>query len=467
MERGTGIVARDPKWLFTKQGDKFGYFNNPNWIDLGYQYPTEDHTPCGYWWARPASDNPPEGDIWHCCPQAVCFSGSKIWFVTTMDTTPDEIRVYEHNIVYNTTTEIYRESGIIPNSFAEPFIGFANRGDTVVLVLAQLWSQELFVRVFKGGILYSSKNMDGSLANLGKPQATGHQNAIIDNNGIIHILMAGSTGPTVYDICSHDDGKSWAFNTVETGNSQINSIYSLGLTEGSDGVLYAWFTWSAGYKIWKYTGTWGTYESNASTNYYLMDFIMYYDINTSSDVKCYLQVNNSTGVVTAIVGAESNTIYTTGAAGGLWPDLRFLPNEFDLIVALGAAPAASRPDLAYMTDILFFRRTVIGGIGSWKQSSTIYFASPARVLTVITAALDATRSGIALTCYYGGFLNYDKNGNPFRQLAFWFSADIALSWQTVPIGLLDITSWVPAPKELIPPAGVPIVWPFTEQPNKT
>lgn len=43
-------------WPFTKQVNKFGYSNNPNWTPQG----TFNHLPCGHWWEGPKLRYGPE-----------------------------------------------------------------------------------------------------------------------------------------------------------------------------------------------------------------------------------------------------------------------------------------------------------------------------------------------------------------------------------------------------------------------
>lgn len=51
-------MPQNPIWPFTKQDPKYGYGNNPTFVEEDEA--TDTHTPCGYWPEPPAPAPPPQ-----------------------------------------------------------------------------------------------------------------------------------------------------------------------------------------------------------------------------------------------------------------------------------------------------------------------------------------------------------------------------------------------------------------------
>lgn len=224
-------------WPFTKQGDKRGYENNPNWTKDPASL--KRHFPCGYWpTARVGSEIIPY-EYWNSCPESTLLIGDKLYLFTSLehfnlDNGPEEMRVVSINLE---TGEYTIEHSFLghPAEYDEPYsAAFEIDGKLgYITTYDAYWDDDTFT----GSIIefYLFDGASRSLNRVNTESLTPFPTIIYAYNTNVRVIgstvelfvttmIDGETGRRLVRLTSDDFGASWVVKDFGTFGLNLHYV---------------------------------------------------------------------------------------------------------------------------------------------------------------------------------------------------------------------------------------------------
>lgn len=467
-------------WPFQKQRNKWGYLNNPRWVNPGaapinydgnesaepqvWTLPNQSiaqlrgtqntHNPCGHW-HQPVSivtpPEPPEPSTllpWYSCPEGIIpVPTGDVWYITTDDDDPtDTFYVLKYSggvwsAVYSLGLDISEDSSY---AWIEPDVAVAWSGATRVVVLIRVdpnyFAYALDIFTFNGETLAYNTLISGDFGfDYGKIVINLFQSvwAFIDNLGYIHVIAHTYVpGPTysLRDFISTDGGQT--FNDVLISSTGAFDTHEIFIKQLSNGTIYV--TKGASLYYSTNNGTsWSTVAGGMgkSFSYFeALNDIFFGVVEDSPDVKLYKSTNGTAWTLVATV-ANLSTYF---------------------------AGAALAYDGTYYYMSLLFRNSAIANSDGYSQ---IYRSSDGDIWTLLTTINDecnlgiptgyaiwpaqiVVSDGVLYYFFYYGELESDLPGeeNVFYK-TIWKSIDQGETWTSISTPFYDLSK----PGQVAPP----------------
>jgi hypothetical protein len=449
-------------WEFAPQLNKWGYLNNPRWLDppstpVSYDgredeepqvwdiesgsniadkisLPMHTHVPCGHWHkpvAIPGTPPPttpaPLGYLpWLSCPQAVIWIGNDVWYVTTDNENPLStmfVLKYSGGI----WSTIYTVTRSFATQWREPEIDIHTRNGITVIGLMRYDDTESFYELdiftFNGEALINRVQISDTIDLNGNIFVDIYHCrwVYIDSTGIIHILVNfidNDTGfETVYDFRSTDNGA--IFNPV----SIMTELYGGSSFIREDGSGDLWIYTDDGYtfKSVNNGSTWAAvnagYELNNTFEYFISG-----SIHLAVDY-----INASTCRIMRSTDTLSWSIVQT--AGG-WLRNATMCSDGTYLYCI----------LSYQTGLLTNTNEVYRSANSGTTWTLVNTFSDEETREGTAHLFYSAGNGLVYTHYYAETVLVGSPG--VYMMTLWISNNLGVTWTPVQTPFYDLTTGI-------------------------